>query len=57
MYQILKDIVTPFSHKLNNRIIGDMIYFPIKLLSALLLAIFIYFYLAQLCINISRALR
>ena len=41
---------------MNRKVIGDFVYYPIKFISALFLAIYIYFYLLELCIEMARSL-
>ena len=40
-----------------RRVIGDFVYYPIKYLSALLLAIFIYVYLLNIFIQVAKYLK
>ena len=40
-----------------RRVIGDFVYYPIKYLSALLLAIFIYVYLLNIFIEMAKYLK
>lgn len=53
----LIEIFTPFDFMKKKRIIGEVFFFPIKLIAALSISIFIYIYLTVFWINYTQGLK